>query len=105
MTTEIKIIRNKIDNAKILLKKSFKDWTQTEKNIHGEEEDEAIKDLKEDLIYLMTKMQYLITEKRQLKELESIRNQTLYLQRNQGFYSKLTVSCDSCASFKRFALF
>lgn len=48
ISAEINQLNTKIDDIEVLLKKTFKDWSEEENNLYGIEEQEARKQLREE---------------------------------------------------------
>ena len=70
ISAEINQLNTKIDDIEVLLKKTFKDWSEEENNLYGIEEQEARKQLRE--------------ERKQLREQQKqLREQQTILLRNK----------------------
>ncbi len=70
ISAEINKLNTKIDDIEVLLKKTFKDWSEEENNLYGIEEQEARKQLRE--------------ERKQLREeRKQLREQQIILLRNK----------------------
>jgi len=65
ISAEINQLNTKIDDIEVLLKKTFKDWSEEEKNLYGIEEQEARKQLREE-------RKQLREERKQLQEQQTI---------------------------------
>ena len=59
ISAEINQLNTKIDDIEVLLKKTFKDWSEEENNLYGIEEQEARKQLREERKQLRRKEEQL----------------------------------------------
>ena len=65
ISAEINQLSTKIDDAEVLLRKAFKDWSEEEINLYGTEEQEARKELREE-------WKELLRKKKRLREQQTI---------------------------------
>jgi hypothetical protein len=63
ISAEINQLNTKIDDIEVLLKKTFKDWSEEEKNLYGIEEQEARKQLREERKQLREQQTILLRNK------------------------------------------
>ena len=98
---EINKVSRIIDDIEVLLKKSFKNWTEEEINVYGNEEQEARKQLRKKEEQLRKKEEQLREERKQLrdKEQELLKQQTLALQ--TGAAMDIDSASQTALPFKR----
>ena len=77
ISAEINQLSTKIDDIEVLLKKTFKDWSEEENNLYGIEEQEARKQLREE------RKQFRKKEEQLRKKEEQLREQQIILLRNK----------------------
>jgi hypothetical protein len=63
ISAEINQLNTKIDDIEVLLKKTFKDWSEEENNLYGIEEQEARKQLREERKQLREQQTILLRNK------------------------------------------
>jgi predicted nucleic acid-binding Zn-ribbon protein len=91
ISAEINKLNTKIDDIEVLLKKTFKDWSEEENNLYGIEEQEARKQLRRKEEQLREERKQLREERKQLREErkqlrrkeEQLREQQIILLRNK----------------------
>jgi paraquat-inducible protein B len=72
ISAEINQLNTKIDAMEVLLKKTFKDWSEEENNLYGIEEQEARKQLREERKQLREQRKQLREQQKQLREQQTI---------------------------------